>query len=529
MARVQFGRSANLLHGDRIALRYKVNPLFNKLVIIRLHTHLSNDFSQIKIKTNFLSRYQFYLVAFNKQGRGEQSELINVKTDGALPVAPDKKSALWVNTTLASVRLDAWHHGGCPITAFRVRYRPQSSKQWTQVWPPSAESTLDNGSTSGSLNELNEIGSNPSVSSAQSASSDLFSERSPSESPLIALSATHFEEQRLQLRDLQPGRKYIVQVTASNQVGSTDAEYSFSTFPIMSNELIRSSTKLIGGSTLLIPTGNQLLQLGFLLPVTLCCAALLLLLLLLGALIRKQPSLSGAGSHNGSGPPGTLLYATSGHKEELQLANFTSKQAMAGIGCDSNTLNCSYGFTGPNGNARLGTLLGGDTLVKCDPNTGAANAARVAASGAKVQLMEPLYATVKRTARLARTGNDTHIYSYPIGAAAAAAAAVNNHQMMQHLQSANMCSGASNPYTMDSMSIDTNALDSFARGPSTCESSLACTYASTNAPNGPICGCGSACPQPNSCLKTDQISGQHDSHPDPSANLLQLGMCSMMR
>lgn len=480
------------------------------------------------------TRYQFYLVAFNKQGRGEQSELINVKTDGALPVAPDKKSALWVNSTLASVRLDAWHHGGCPITAFRVRYRAQSTKQWIQVWPPLPESMLDSNTAigSGSLNDLNEIGSIPSVSSAQSsaAGDGSYNERAPSESPLIAMSPTQLEEQRLQLRDLHPGRKYIVQVTASNQVGSTDAEYSFSTFPIMSNELIRSSTKLISGSSLLIPSGNQLLQLGFLLPVTLCCAALLLLLLLLGALIRKQPALSGpAGNGNGSSGPGTLLYATSGHKEELQLANFTSKQAMAGVGCDANSLSCAYGFTTGTAAGRLGTLLGGDTLVKCDAATGAANAARLAASGAKVQLMEPLYATVKRTARLARTGNDTHIYSYPVGAATNGV--VNNHSIMQqHLQS-NLCAASSNPYAIDSMTIDQNAIESYSRSQATCESSLTCTYggAPNNTSNGgSMCGCGTTCnPTGNGCSKADLNHHNDATQPDP--NLLQLGMCSMMR
>lgn len=61
------------------------------------------------------SRYQFYLIAYNKQGRGEPSETITVKTDGGLPVAPDKKSALSVNTSSVVVKLDAWHHGGCQI------------------------------------------------------------------------------------------------------------------------------------------------------------------------------------------------------------------------------------------------------------------------------------------------------------------------------------------------------------------------------------------------------------------------------
>lgn len=54
-------------------------------------------------------------MAYNKQGRSEPSETITIKTEGGLPVAPDKKSALSVNTSSVVVKLDAWHHGGCQI------------------------------------------------------------------------------------------------------------------------------------------------------------------------------------------------------------------------------------------------------------------------------------------------------------------------------------------------------------------------------------------------------------------------------
>jgi hypothetical protein len=46
-----------------------------------------------------------------------------LKTFRTVPVVPDKASVVTVNTSSAVIHLDSWHHGGCPITKFKLRYR----------------------------------------------------------------------------------------------------------------------------------------------------------------------------------------------------------------------------------------------------------------------------------------------------------------------------------------------------------------------------------------------------------------------
>ncbi|RWS27846.1 Down syndrome cell adhesion molecule-like protein Dscam2, partial [Leptotrombidium deliense] len=146
--------------------------------------------SYVGLNLNCGTRYQFHLVAFNKIGRGEQSDTITVKTDGSVPVAPDRQSVVSVNTSTATIHLDAWHHGGCVINSFKVRYRLQGAKSdWTEI------------------HNIN-------------------------------------EDRQLELQGLQPAKKYNLQITAYNEVGFTEAEYSFSTLSQIPDELgVRSSTK----------------------------------------------------------------------------------------------------------------------------------------------------------------------------------------------------------------------------------------------------------------------------------------------
>lgn len=90
-------------------------------------------------------------------------------------MAPDKQSLLSTNQTCASVNLAAWMDGGCPINLFAVRYRQQRQQQW--------------------------------VSAAVTG-------------------------QVVTLEDLIPATWYRLQVTAHNEAGSTDAEYTFVTSPL---------------------------------------------------------------------------------------------------------------------------------------------------------------------------------------------------------------------------------------------------------------------------------------------------------
>jgi hypothetical protein len=65
-------------------------------------------------------------------------------------VAPDKASVVTLNKTSATVHLDSWHHGGCPINKFKIRYRVlgNSNADWIDVNHNLNEKQID-------LNRLN--------------------------------------------------------------------------------------------------------------------------------------------------------------------------------------------------------------------------------------------------------------------------------------------------------------------------------------------------------------------------------------
>ncbi|CAG2102033.1 unnamed protein product [Medioppia subpectinata] len=122
------------------------------------------------------TRYQYYLIAFNTVGKSDASSIVSAKTEGASPVAPDKNSLLSVNTTTATIFLDAFHDGGCPVNMFEVMYKLQKSRKW------------------------------------------------------ISLSNRAFTDQKhIVLSDLMPSTSYDIKITAFNEAGSTEAQYSFTT------------------------------------------------------------------------------------------------------------------------------------------------------------------------------------------------------------------------------------------------------------------------------------------------------------
>lgn len=96
------------------------------------------------------TRYQFYMIGVNRIGRGEQSDILDTKTAGNLPRAPDRQLAFDViNTTCYILRLDHWNDSGCPMRQFTVRYRDDSNtrNEWVQV----AQVNLNQESTSDNL------------------------------------------------------------------------------------------------------------------------------------------------------------------------------------------------------------------------------------------------------------------------------------------------------------------------------------------------------------------------------------------
>ncbi|KAH8024679.1 hypothetical protein HPB51_000510 [Rhipicephalus microplus] len=125
------------------------------------------------------STYSLSVLSFNRNGRSEPEELLQVKTEGTAPQAPSPKAAILPNVTSLGLVLAAWRDGGCPISHFLVQYRPRDELDWT-----------------------------------------LLSSRVLPDRDVVILG------------DLAPGTWYQVLVVAYNSAGSTKAEYTVATLTL---------------------------------------------------------------------------------------------------------------------------------------------------------------------------------------------------------------------------------------------------------------------------------------------------------
>ncbi|CAN7942353.1 unnamed protein product, partial [Ixodes hexagonus] len=148
-------------------------------------------------------RYAFYAVAFNGAGRGPRSNTVHAKTDGSTPVAPEQQDLVTANMTSATLQLNSWKSGGCPIAFFVVLYKQQAAREWT----PAAARVL------------------PETPHQQPRTHQQQQQlMQQSQSQQAQLPAT-----TLVLGDLTPATWYDLLVTAHNEAGSTEAEYVFAT------------------------------------------------------------------------------------------------------------------------------------------------------------------------------------------------------------------------------------------------------------------------------------------------------------
>ncbi|XP_022248096.1 Down syndrome cell adhesion molecule-like protein Dscam2, partial [Limulus polyphemus] len=188
------------------------------------------------------ARYQLYLLAFNSAGKGEPSNVISTKTEGMAPVAPNKESLLVTNRTSVTIRLDAWHDGGCLITLFSVSYKAQRDDNWSIV-----------------------------------------SSRVPS------------NRKQITIPSLTPGTRYQVKVTAHNEAGATEAEYLFVT-QTMTTMYTTSIPILIGEK---IPF---YLDLNIILPTGVSFVVVVVVMFLVCVIVRRrsstESSISGSSVYN---------------------------------------------------------------------------------------------------------------------------------------------------------------------------------------------------------------------------------------
>uniref|UniRef100_A0A1B0GIB4 Down syndrome cell adhesion molecule-like protein Dscam2 n=2 Tax=Lutzomyia longipalpis TaxID=7200 RepID=A0A1B0GIB4_LUTLO len=138
--------------------------------------------------------YQFTLVAFNKIGNGNPSDIGSTRTKGNKPISPRKQHLIRVNSTTITLELSAWQDGGCPISHFAVEYRRRGhhlSREW------------------------------------------------------ILASSNVPPQMRYTIADLEPSLSYDLRVTAHNNAGTTVSEYSFETLSITGTVLSTSSDEIM--------------------------------------------------------------------------------------------------------------------------------------------------------------------------------------------------------------------------------------------------------------------------------------------
>lgn len=134
--------------------------------------------------------YQFTLVAFNKIGSGNPSEIGSTRTKGNKPISPRKQHLIRANATSIILELSSWQDGGCPISHFAVEYRRRGhhhSREW------------------------------------------------------ILASSNVSPQVRYTIGDLEPTLSYDLRVTAHNNAGTTVAEYSFETLSTTGSKLLKHS------------------------------------------------------------------------------------------------------------------------------------------------------------------------------------------------------------------------------------------------------------------------------------------------
>ncbi|KAL3222312.1 hypothetical protein MRX96_028475 [Rhipicephalus microplus] len=139
------------------------------------------------------TRYHFYAVAFNDVGRSEPSSSVSATTSGGrptkrgeqgirnvniiTPLAPEKNELLSSNSSAVQLNLRSWKDGGCPIRFITLQYKLREERGWTAV-----PETID------------------------AVASDAYV-----------------------LGGLHPGSWYHLLVSASNDAGSTEAQFVFAT------------------------------------------------------------------------------------------------------------------------------------------------------------------------------------------------------------------------------------------------------------------------------------------------------------
>lgn len=205
------------------------------------------------------TRYSFYIIANNKVGKSEQSQVVSASTSGAQPTVPSKTQLIkMVNSTCLLINLNSFKDNDCRIKTFTVRYRAEKT----------GGASAGNGNSNGDASSGNSLmGSNSFIASHAALTSSLGAGGSGNNNNggsgsggskglamqagaagsssgadwITKLNARHLrtnEEDRMEyLCDLNPEGLYTIHVAASNDVGRSDFEDTV----LMSSDELRPS------------------------------------------------------------------------------------------------------------------------------------------------------------------------------------------------------------------------------------------------------------------------------------------------
>lgn len=189
----------------------------------------SDHLSQIIDNLQCGTRYQFNIAAINSVGVSAPSDPLVVKTEGSAPVAPDKSSLLSINASSSVlINLGAWHNGACAIRSFEVLFKASRSKKWTQLanyqvqQQQAASEPADFRSTAVPRQQ-------PSDHQGAASSQRLVQQPAELGHSNAATNNKHLNGTTIVLDDLSAALNYDIKIVATNEAGTTEAIYTFST------------------------------------------------------------------------------------------------------------------------------------------------------------------------------------------------------------------------------------------------------------------------------------------------------------
>ncbi|CAN8026902.1 unnamed protein product, partial [Ixodes persulcatus] len=185
-------------NAENCSLSWRLNITFRSNLdryVARFRLHEGMDWNEVSLgpdKRGYLfeglvcgSAYYFSILSYNRNGRSEPGELLQVKTEGTVPQPPSHRTGIVPNVTGLNLALSTWRDGGCPISHFFIQYKSRDDSEWT-----------------------------------------LLSSRVLPDRESVAIG------------DLMPGTWYNIVVMAFNSAGSTKAEYTTATLTLSGNPLL---------------------------------------------------------------------------------------------------------------------------------------------------------------------------------------------------------------------------------------------------------------------------------------------------